>query len=127
MSSSTASQVRSQRDGLRFARAGKVSKLPQRDSRKDFDRTCLMSPQGGPGLVYLCMPRYQRKLSPRFRIGDLVRIIPTLRLRFANEEGVVQSIVESRYSHTLDKYIVRLEATDLEIEVFDVELRKIHE
>jgi hypothetical protein len=42
-------------------------------------------------------------------------------------EGVVQSIVESRYSHTLDKYIVRLEATDLEIEVFDVELRKIHE
>jgi hypothetical protein len=73
------------------------------------------------------MPRYRRKLSPRFRIGDRVRIIPTLRLRFANEEGVVQSIVESRYSHTLDKYIVRLQATDLEIEVFDVELRKIHE
>jgi hypothetical protein len=43
------------------------------------------------------------KLSVRFRIGDRVRIIPTLRLRFANEEGVVQSIVESRYSHTLDK------------------------
>ena len=73
------------------------------------------------------MPRYRRKLSPRFRIGDRVRIHPTLRQRFTNEEGVVQSLVKSRYSHTLDKYIVRLKASDLEIEVFDVELRKIHE
>ena len=73
------------------------------------------------------MPRYRRKLSPRFRIGDRVRIIPTLHLRFANQKAVVQSIVESRFSHTLDKYIVRLEATDLEIEVFDIELRQIHE
>jgi len=72
------------------------------------------------------MPRYRRKLSPRFRIGDRVRIIPTLHLRFANEEGVVRCIAESRYSHTLDKYTVRLKATDLEIQVFDVELRKIH-
>ena len=64
------------------------------------------------------------RLPRRFNIGDQVRIITTLRRRLANKRAIVLEVRESRYAHTLDKYIVRPIGEESEFLVWDIELAK---
>jgi hypothetical protein len=69
------------------------------------------------------MGRKPRTETPRFRVGDRVLILPTLRQRWAGQRAVIGSVVESKYSRTLDKYLIRVDGHTSNIEVFDIELK----
>jgi hypothetical protein len=63
--------------------------------------------------------------EPRFRAGDRVRLLSTMRPQYSGQHAVVQSLSrKSRYSHQLDKYLVRVDGQNSDIEVFDIELEK---
>jgi len=66
----------------------------------------------------------KRKRPPRFNVGDRVRINSTMRNRIANKTAIVISVTESRYAHTLDKYIVCPVGENSEFLVWDIELTK---
>jgi hypothetical protein len=69
------------------------------------------------------MGRKPRTETPRFRVGDRVLILPTLRQRWASQPALIRSVVESKYSRTLDKYFIRVDGHTSDIEVFDIELK----
>ena len=64
----------------------------------------------------------RRTAPPRFRVGDRVRIKPTLRLRHSGKHAVVAAVTESKYAQTLDKYMVRVDGHIVDEEVYDIEL-----
>ena len=68
------------------------------------------------------MARQRRTAPPRFRVGDRVRIKPTLRLRHSGKHAVVAAVTESRYAQNLDKYMVRVDGQIIDGEVYDIEL-----
>jgi hypothetical protein len=48
-----------------------------------------------------------------------------MRRQFAGRHGVIQRVLESRHSQTLDKYLLRVDGLDDEsdVEMWDIELK----
>jgi len=67
------------------------------------------------------------RIPVRFAIGDVVEITSKVRLRFAGKRAVIISVEESRYSHTLDKYTVRVDDFEQSEVFWDFELKKLSE
>jgi len=67
------------------------------------------------------------RLPVRFAVGDVVDITSKVRIRFAGKRAVIISVEESRHSHTLDKYTVRVEDFEQNEMFWDFELKKASE
>jgi hypothetical protein len=65
-----------------------------------------------------------RHEASRFSIGDFVEIRDVIATQHAGEAGQIVDIEPSRYSFTLDKYVVRLTSGE-EKEFWDIQLREI--
>jgi hypothetical protein len=73
-------------------------------------------------ILYMSGQR-QRTAPVRFRVGDRVQLKPTLRPQHCGQLGIVQSVIKNRYAQSLDKYLVRLDGSSDDIEVWDIELQ----
>ena len=60
----------------------------------------------------------------RFKLGDTVKIMSSMRSRFAGQTGPVIEIKPSPRAQTLDKYVVRFENSDQET-FWDIELSAV--
>jgi hypothetical protein len=64
----------------------------------------------------------KRRIPPRFKIGDKVKILPTIANHFAGKHGVILEVRESERAHTLDKYSVHLDSEAQTAVFWDIQL-----
>jgi len=46
--------------------------------------------------------------------------------QYDGQRGTIVALVENVYAHTLDKYTVRLDGSNLDVDVWDIELRSMN-
>ena len=69
------------------------------------------------------MSKKPRLAGPRFKVTDIVEVSSTLHPELSGHRARIIEVRESRYVHTLDKYIVLIDDSSEQQMLWDIELK----
>jgi hypothetical protein len=70
------------------------------------------------------MSNKPRLAGPRFKVTDIVEIASSMHPQLSGRRARVIEVRESRYSETLDKYVVLIERSTERQMLWDIELKR---